>query len=262
MGDSGVVIQAEAVTAVLTQGGASVRTLLGRESAGTSLIRRLADVPASAHLDYVAGSCGELWFVITGEGVLEPEDDHAVVNVGGHPAVLEVDDHPGVQLCADRAIWLPPGGEYRARAGDGSSLALDIVSLPASISDALAPPGPHSGPTLLTADLNECDVETTGDRRFRVLFGPERGCSVATQFVGDIPPGRAPAHSHPYDETVLVLAGEGIAHIGGTDHELAPGTCLHLPPGLPHCLENTGSAHLRVLGVFHPADTPAAKLEE
>jgi mannose-6-phosphate isomerase-like protein (cupin superfamily) len=253
MGDSGVVVRAGAVTAVRTQGGASVRTLLGWESAGSSLVRRLADVPASAHLDYVAGGCGELWFVITGQGVLEAEGD---------PIVPKADDHPGVRLCADRAIWIPPGGEYRARAGDGSALALDIVALPASISDAPGSAGPHSGPTLLTADLDECEVETTGDRQFRVLFGPGRGCSVATQFVGDIPPGRAPAHSHPYDEMVLVLAGRGIAHIGGADHELAPGTCMHLPPGLPHCLENTGSGHLRVLGVFHPADTPAAKLEE
>ena len=37
---------------------------------------------------------------------------------------------------------------------------------------------------------------------------------------------------------------------------------LHLPPGLVHCLENTGSATMRVLGVFHPADSPAAKLEQ
>jgi len=57
-----------------------------------------------------------------------------------------------------------------------------------------------------------------------------------------------------------VLRGTGIAHIGGGEQPLAPGTCLHLPPGLPHCLENTGTDTLRVLGVFHPADSPAAKL--
>jgi quercetin dioxygenase-like cupin family protein len=93
-----------------------------------------------------------------------------------------------------------------------------------------------------------------------VLFGPGRGCEVATQFVGEIPPGRAPEHSHPYDEVVMILAGVGVAHLGGAQQALAPGTCLHLPPGLPHCLENTGSLTLRVLGVFHPADSPAAKL--
>ncbi len=83
---------------------------------------------------------------------------------------------------------------------------------------------------------------------------------MATQFVGEIPPGRAPAHSHPYDELVLVLAGSGVLHVEGDDELLAPGSCVHLPPGLPHCLENTGSEVLRVLGVSHPADSPAAKL--
>ena len=33
------------------------------------------------------------------------------------------------------------------------------------------------------------------------------------------------------------------------------------PPQAPHCLENTGPEPLRVLGVFHPAGSPAAKRE-
>jgi quercetin dioxygenase-like cupin family protein len=120
----------------------------------------------------------------------------------------------------------------------------------------ISDPGPA-----LTVDLGDCPAEVTGDRTFRVLFGPARGCPVATQFVGEIPPGRAPAHSHPYDEVVLVLAGEGVLHLGPgePDHALTAGTCARLPPGLPHCLENTGTTMLRVLGVFHPADSPAAK---
>jgi mannose-6-phosphate isomerase-like protein (cupin superfamily) len=243
MDGSGAVVHAEAVAAVQTPGGAGVRTLLGRDSAGESLVRRLADVPPGAHLYGVAGSSGELWFVISGDGT------------------LEIGSQPGVRLCSDRAVWVPPDSEYRAQAAEAAALALDIVALPAATPDAGGAPSQAPDRTLHTADLGECDVETTGDRRFRVLFGPGRGCSAATQFVGDIPPGRAPAHMHPYDEMVLVLGGEGIAHIGGGNHALRAGTCIHLPPGLPHCLENAGSGRLRVLGVFHPPDTPAAKLD-
>jgi mannose-6-phosphate isomerase-like protein (cupin superfamily) len=100
----------------------------------------------------------------------------------------------------------------------------------------------------------------TGDRKFRVLLGPGRGCEAATQFRGEIPPGRAPEHSHPYDEVVRVLEGSGVAHVRGADLPLGPGTCIHLLRGVPHCLENTGSATLVVLGVFHPGGSPAAKL--
>ena len=102
-------------------------------------------------------------------------------------------------------------------------------------------------------------MEVTGDRKFRVLFGPGNGCAAATQFLGEIPPGRAPLHSHTYDEVVLVLAGEGVLHAGPPEHPIAPGTCVHLPPGQQHCLENTGPDTLRVLGVFHPGGSPAAK---
>ncbi len=161
---------------------------------------------------------------------------------------------PDAALRPDRGFLLPPGCVYQASAGQAAGLRLDTVSLPAGRGAATGIP--------LSRDFAECEVETTGDRQFRVLFGPGRDCAVATQFVGEIPPGRAADHSHPYDEVVLILRGEGIAHIGGTEHALAAGTCAHLPPGLVHCLENTGSGMLRVLGVFHPADSPAAKLED
>jgi quercetin dioxygenase-like cupin family protein len=107
--------------------------------------------------------------------------------------------------------------------------------------------------------LRDCAVQVTGDRRFRVLFGPGSGCDAATQFVGEIPPGRAPEHSHPYDEVVLVLEGTGVLHAGPASQPLTPGSCVHLPPGQAHCLENTGAGTLRVLGVFHPGGSPAAK---
>ena len=92
-----------------------------------------------------------------------------------------------------------------------------------------------------------------------MVFGPGRGCAAATQFVGEIPPGRAPVHSHTYDEVVLILAGTGIAHVNGAQHPVAAGTCVYLPPGQQHCLENTGRDTLLVLGVFQPGGSPAAK---
>lgn len=222
-----------------------MRTLLDCRSAGPGLVRRGLDVRARSRFEGTAGSAGELWFVIAGTGTLDCGSDHRR------------------ELTQDRGLWIPPGSDFVVRAGDGSDLRLDIVVLPeeADTPAHAADPAPVPGPAL-AADLRDCDIETTGDRKFRVLFGPGRRCSAATQFVGEIPPGRAPEHSHPYDELVLILDGAGIAHIGGAQHALAPGTCLHLPPGLLHCLENNGSAMLRVLGVFHPADSPAAKMEE
>ena len=151
-------------------------------------------------------------------------------------------------------MWLPPGTSYSLAAAGPGPLRLDSVLLPAPAPGADpdgAEPASTGGPLL--ADLADQPAEITGDREFRVLFAPGQGCAAATQFVGEIPPGRAPFHSHTYDEVVLVLAGEGVLHIGNEDRPLSPGSCLHLAPGTPHCLENTGQAMLRVLGVSTPA---------
>ena len=104
--------------------------------------------------------------------------------------------------------------------------------------------------------LDACEVERTGDREFRVLLS--EGLAF-TQFAGLIPPGRAPEHHHTYDEVVHVLAGQGVVHLGDMHTQIGQGTSIYLPPYQPHCLENTGPEPLRVLGVFYPAGSPAAK---
>jgi mannose-6-phosphate isomerase-like protein (cupin superfamily) len=211
-----------------------VRTLVDTAPGGDGLVRRRVEVPDGSAVDAAAGPGGELWFVIDGAGLLTCGDGTAE------------------PILRDTALWLPPGARYLLTAA-GGMLTMDSVTLPA----ATGLPGDTGVPRL--ARLEDCAVEVTGDRRFRVLFGPGNGCEAATQFEGEIPPGRAPLHSHTYDEVVLVLAGEGVLHAGPVEHPIAAGTCIHLPPGQQHCLENTGQATLRVLGVFHPGGSPAAK---
>src|SRR5262249_12010772 len=49
-------------------------------------------------------------------------------------------------------------------------------------------------------------TERAGDGRwFRVLLDKAAGCEEVTQFVGFIPPGRAPEHFHEYEEVVCIL---------------------------------------------------------
>ena len=224
--------------------GASLTVLARTGTDEAGLVCTLAELlPGGGHAG-AAGGGGELWFVIEGSGS------------------LDIDSAPGPALVPDRGLWIPPGGRYRIECNGGRGLRLDMVALPSPGWPAAmnAQPRPVGANEPLGRDLRDCLAETTGDRRFRVLFGPGRDCAAATQFVGEIPPGRAPEHSHPYDEVVLVLQGTGVAHVSSRDRELSAGTCLHLPPGQPHCLENTGPQSMRVLGVFHPADSPSVKL--
>jgi mannose-6-phosphate isomerase-like protein (cupin superfamily) len=105
-------------------------------------------------------------------------------------------------------------------------------------------------------------LEAGADREFRYLVNQDVGCLDVTQFVGVIPPGRAPMHSHSYDEIVYVIDGEGTLHFGGRETPIGPGSAMHLPPLAEHCLENTGKGSMRVLGVFHPSGDPASRAHE
>lgn len=227
------VIDSARVPAVPLPGGGTLRTLV---RTGAGLIRQLAEVPAGVRYAGTAGPAGELWFVLDGGGELR----------AGETAASVAERH---------GVLLPPECPFELTAGEGG-LRLDIAAPPAGT--------PVTAGGVRVTGLADCPAEITGDRRFRVLFGPDNGCAAVTQFAGEIPPGRAAPHRHEYDEVVLILAGTGVLHAGeqaGGDggYPLAPGRCAHLPPGLAHCLENTGSETLEVLGVFHPGGSPAAK---
>jgi mannose-6-phosphate isomerase-like protein (cupin superfamily) len=96
--------------------------------------------------------------------------------------------------------------------------------------------------------------QQTGDRWYVELIEAE-----VTQFVGSIPPGRAPDHFHLYEEVICILEGEGIMHAGDSSTPVGAGSCIFLPIRQRHCLENTGSGELRLLGVFYPAGSPAVR---
>jgi quercetin dioxygenase-like cupin family protein len=105
-------------------------------------------------------------------------------------------------------------------------------------------------------------LPASGDREFRYLVTDEVGCRDATQFFGVIAPGRAPDHSHVYDEVIYVLEGEGVLHGGGADKPVSAGSCIHLPPFFVHSLENSGHSSMRIVAVFHPAGDPASRAYE
>jgi mannose-6-phosphate isomerase-like protein (cupin superfamily) len=97
----------------------------------------------------------------------------------------------------------------------------------------------------------------TAARQFTLGVGPAFGCPSATQFIGFVPPGRAPDHFHRYDEVIYILEGQGTLHIGGEVAALAPGVCVHLPARLVHSLANDGESEMQLLGVFRPGGSPA-----
>ena len=109
--------------------------------------------------------------------------------------------------------------------------------------------------------LADCRATPTADRWYRVLVDDEVGSTQATQFVGSIPPGRAPDHFHEYEEVLFILRGEGRMWAGETNTPIGFGSCIYLAKGQAHCVENTGDDELRLLGVFYPAGSPSVRYD-
>ena len=167
--------------------------------------------------------------------VLYVLEGSATATVGGERRELE----PGT------GVFVARGTPWQVESADELKLLSVLVELPldATASHAVIARGERG--------------TATAGREFTLLAHPENGCESVTQFVGYIPPGRAPDHFHSYDEVVYVLAGEGAFHVDGESAPLRAGSCVHLPARLVHCLENHGPGEMRVLGVFRPAGSPA-----
>ena len=179
----------------------------------------------------------------------------AVMYVVSGVGTVHVDGraHP---LEPDTGVYVAPGETYEVEnPGPGDLLIVSVTAPEAE--------GTANGTRRVTVRYAEQPKLPAGtDREFRYLINQDAGCLDVTQFVGVIPPGRAPMHSHTYDEVVYVVEGEGVLHLGAQDTLIAGGSCIHLPPHVVHCLENTGSRPMRVMGVFHPSGDPASRAYE
>jgi mannose-6-phosphate isomerase-like protein (cupin superfamily) len=145
----------------------------------------------------------------------------------------------------ETSIYVPPGERVTV-----SELGTVVLSTCPRRRDAAEP----AGDTPARLRLAEVPRQTTGDRWYCELIQGE-----TTQFVGSIPPGRAPDHFHLYEEVLYILSGEGIMHAGSKSAPIGPGSRIYLPRRQRHCVENTGSGELRLLGVFYPAGSPAVR---
>jgi mannose-6-phosphate isomerase-like protein (cupin superfamily) len=184
----------------------------------------------------------------------EGRDEIAYVVSGTGSLLLDGENH---KLHPDLGVYIRAGESYTVDNTGRDDLMLVSVT---------APPPEQDDETRrkVIVDIADQAVIPAGkDREFKFVVDPEAGCLEVTQFVGWIPPGRAPTHYHLYDEVMYILDGEGLLHLAGhPDTPISTGTCIHLPPPVEHCVENTGDRPLRVLGVFHPAGSAAEAYEE
>jgi mannose-6-phosphate isomerase-like protein (cupin superfamily) len=181
---------------------------------------------------------------------------------GAADELLFVVDGRGRLIARDGEHELEPEAGALLRSGERYELENDGPEDLVIVAVALHAPLPHEGTvepvTPLSRLADQAAQSATAERQFRIVFDPDNGCPSATQFVGYIPVGAAPAHYHLYDEVIYVLDGDGVMHMNASQTPLAARSCIHLPARTLHTLANSGPGIMRVLGVFRPAGSPAA----
>ncbi len=93
-------------------------------------------------------------------------------------------------------------------------------------------------------------------RDHKMIIGPGRFGDARHMCFGlaDFPPQRhAPPHVHEESEEILyVLSGSGEFYFNGKPEPVRPGTCIYVPPGITHSINNTSDQVLKVVYVFSP----------
>jgi len=156
------------------------------------------------------------------------------------------------RLEPDMGVFVSEGETYTVENPGPEPLEVVSVVVPYE-----RPSGEERKVTVRYADQPE--LPASSERTFKYLVNQDAGCADVTQFVGIVQPSKAPFHSHTYDEVGYIVEGEGVAHIEGEPVPLRTGSCFHLSPGQEHCIENSGSTAMRILGVFHPSGDPASR---
>jgi mannose-6-phosphate isomerase-like protein (cupin superfamily) len=182
----------------------------------------------SRRAELTPGEASEIVFLAAGEGTL---------TVGGDAYSLE----------PETGVYVGPGERATIESPD-DELELVVVRTPSA---------ELRGERVVS--YGDGDAEDAGiGREFRLLVES----SEATQFIGIIPPGRAKMHNHPYDELAWLVEGEGVLHWHeGESVPVTRGSRIYFPRLVFHSLENTGGTPMRIMGVFHPAGSPADRVD-
>mgnify|MGYP001791309807 CR=1 FL=1 len=170
--------------------------------------------------------------------------------------VLYVLSGSGSGLRSDTGIYLPPATSLEIAADETLTLVSSRCPDDGATLDGYEP---GSGGAPVIVRMQDRPVQRTGDRWYREIINEDAGSTQVTQFVGGIPPGRAPDHFHLYEEVIVIRDGTGEMWAGSSHAPIETGSCIFLPHGQVHCVENRGAGEMRLLGVFYPAGSPAVR---
>lgn len=245
----------------IVNGSVRIWNRIGRASGAQAISLRVMEFAPGQSPGIQNGNCDEILYVVH----LDPHrSEVGTTRVSRQPELLidglkhEIAPDAGIYIRPNQVFGIDnPGPDpimiISAQCPDPDR-PTEFVDAPARSATG----APERPPLVRLADRR---AQPTADRWYRVLVDEEIGSTQVTQFVGSIPPGRAPDHFHHYEEVLFILKGEGRMWAGDSHTSIAEGACIYLPKGQVHCVENTGKGELRLLGVFYPAGSPSVRYD-
>ena len=223
----------------------SFRSTICRETGAREIAQMVSEYRRGRAAARVHPEAEEVAYVVSGNGTC---------HIGGFRYALE----------AGAGAYIPVGEAWSMENPSATPLMVVSVCCPeeqAQSAEEPASPSAGEAPRRVVHE-RERQAIRSGDRRFKLLVDKDLGCRQVTQFVGFIPPSKAPFHYHTYEETIYILEGVGVVHTEQESAEFGPGTSIYLPPGTRHCLENPGEDAVKLLGVFYPSGSPATRYDD
>lgn len=186
-------------------------------------------------------------------------DSHVVLFVTGGEGRIVISGQD-FELAPDTGVYIMPHEAFMLTHQSAGALTLFISVCPVGRSPRVLAEMPDNFDSRYPQRCVAVDAEqrqTMADRFFQVLVDERVGSSVVTQFIGEVPLSKAAPHRHLYEESIVVLRGEGQMWTESVKTPVAAGDILFLPRKQLHSLECTDPNGMLLLGVIYPGNNPA-----
>ncbi|HMK85647.1 MAG TPA: CDGSH iron-sulfur domain-containing protein [Steroidobacteraceae bacterium] len=191
-----------------------------------------------------------------------------VIAAGGRHTVLFVSEGAGEIVISGRrvaieprtGIYIRPTEGYRIENGAEAALKVFISNGPGSTDLEWLPEMPANFDAEFphrTASIELSQRHKMAERYYQLLIAREHGSTVVTQFIGNIPLGKAEPHRHLYEEALIFLNGTGVVWTEQRRTAVSAGDVLFLPRKELHSVQCTTPGGFDVVGVIYPGDNPS-----
>lgn len=198
--------------------------------------------------------------------ILAPAGEGPVLSFGDRHTILLATEGSGAIEIGGRRFDLAPEVGIYVRPGEDFRL---IGDSPVAINAAVSPLAdwPESRQASNGAfderwpdrcvPIDPENRNAMADRFFQVLVDKSVGSDMATQFIGEVPLSKAAPHRHLYEESLIVLRGEGMMWTEDKRTAVRTGDVIFLPRKQIHSLQCTDPGGMMLAGVIYPGDNPS-----